>query len=221
MVPVITVDGPSGAGKGTLCRMIAEAKGFRLLDSGALYRLTGVACMKKGVDMDDLSAVAGVAKELDIEFVVVDGGTQVLLEKEDVSLQIREEEAGMRASKVGANTLAREALLERQRAFLGLPGLVADGRDMGTVVFPDAPAKIFLTASAEERAKRRVLQLEQAGVVAQYEKILVDIERRDEQDRTRKTSPLIPAEDALEIDSTVMSIQEVFDSIIEYVNKKI
>ena len=218
MIPVITVDGPSGAGKGTICRKLAEATGFELLDSGALYRLTGVACKRNCVDMHDHEAVAGVAAQLDIRFVADGSKTIVLLQGEDVSLAIRTEEAGMLASSVGANPLARSALLERQRQFKQAPGLVADGRDMGTVVFKDAPYKFFLTASAEERARRRVLQIAQSGGSADFEKVLADIEKRDYQDRNRATAPLLPAEDAIEIDSTSMSIEDVFICIMEHVN---
>ena len=219
--PVITIDGPSGAGKGTLCRLVAQATGYTLLDSGSLYRLTGLQCDKGGVDMSDLHAVADVAKNLDIEFVAEDDGTIVLLAGENVSADIRQEKIGMLASKVGANSLAREALLERQRAFRQRPGLVADGRDMGTVVFPDAEVKIFLTASAQERARRRVLQLEQAGHTAEFEVILKDIEERDYADMNRTVAPLAPADDATEVDCTAMTIPQVLERIMALVNRAV
>ena len=212
--PVITIDGPSGAGKGTLSRMVADRTGYLLLDSGALYRLTGVACLNKHVDMSDHPAVAKIAGNLDVQFIAQQGITQILLEGLDVTQKIREEAAGMAASQAGANPLARDALLVRQRAFRQAPGLVADGRDMGTVVFPDAQVKIFLTASAEERAKRRVEQLEIAGIVSDYEKILSDIRKRDHQDMSRKVAPLKPARDAVTLDSTAMSIKAVFEAIM-------
>ena len=221
MIPVVTIDGPSGAGKGTLSRLVANELGFHLLDSGALYRLTGVACDRKSVDMNNFEAVATVAAELDITFVVGGESTRVMLEGDDVSKVIREEKSGMLASKVGGNPLAREALLERQRVFRELPGLVADGRDMGTTIFPDATLKIFLTASAPERAKRRVLQLESAGHTADYEKILEDIEIRDMQDKNRASSPLVAAEDAIEIDSTALTIDAVFQKIIALYHQNI
>ncbi len=213
-VPVITIDGPSGAGKGTLSRLVAKETGFLLLDSGALYRLTGVACAKKNIDMENHPEVARVAGNLDVSFLVKDGRTQIILEKEDVTQKIREESAGMLASQVGSNPLARDALLVRQRAFRKAPGLVADGRDMGTVIFPDAEVKIFLTASAEERARRRVDQLNGAGVTSDFERILSDIKKRDEQDSNRKVAPLKPAKDALLLDSTSLSISAVFEAIM-------
>ena len=221
MIPVVTVDGPSGSGKGTICRKLAEATGFKLLDSGALYRLTGIACKRKCINMNDDEAVAQVAAELDIDFVAEGTKTVTLLDGEDVSLAIRTEEAGMLASCVGGNALARTALLERQRQFKQMPGLVADGRDMGTVVFNDATHKFFLTASAKERARRRVLQIEQNGGSAVFEQVLADIEQRDFQDRNRATAPLLPAEDALEIDSTNMSIEAVFEFIMDRIRTSI
>lgn len=215
MTPVITVDGPSGAGKGTLCRLLAEKTGFHLLDSGAIYRLCALASLKSGCDLEDQSAVGELARKLDIAFKLVNGATQILLAGEEVSTAIREERIGLLASKVAAYAPVRAALLERQRDFCRAPGLVADGRDMGTVVFPGAALKVFLTASAEERAKRRARQLELAGKAADYAKILQDIQQRDESDRNRENSPLVAASDALELDSTLLPIDQVFDRVYQ------
>ena len=219
MIPVITIDGPSGSGKGTICRHVAKAKGYHLLDSGALYRLTALASIRSHCDIDAELEVAAVAEQLDVEFFAENDTTVILLAGQDVSQTIREEQVGMTASKIAAYSTVREALLARQRAFAKAPGLVADGRDMGTVVFKDAPVKIFLTASAQERARRRVKQLEQAGLCEiHYEKILHDIEQRDEQDRSRATAPLVPAKDAQLIDSTALSIDEVVTRVLAYAN---
>lgn len=219
MAFVVTVDGPSGAGKGTLCLRLAQTLGFQLLDSGALYRLTALSAEKQGVSFDDEVALAKVAKTLDVRFQLSEQGVQVLLSDEDVSSSIRQEHVGMNASKVAACGAVREALLQRQRAFASNAGLVADGRDMGTTVFPDAPVKVFLTASAEERARRRVLQLQNAGAEVDEAKILKDIETRDRQDRERSTSPLKPAADALQLDSTDMSIDEVLSQVLDLVRE--
>jgi len=214
-IPVITVDGPSGSGKGTICKLLAEATGYSLLDSGALYRLTALACIKAGVNTADESQVTQQAQQLQIEFKVTPAQVLVLLAGQDVTQAIREEVVGMTASTVAAYPAVREALLQRQRNFQQAPGLVADGRDMGTVVFPAAPLKVFLTASAEERARRRVKQLEEAGTEGvNPEKILQDIQARDERDQNRSAAPLIPAADALVLDSTQMSITEVHNSIM-------
>lgn len=220
-IPVITVDGPSGSGKGTICHALAEALGFRLLDSGALYRLTAVAADNKGIDLDDEEAVHRVAKSLDIYFAPSDHGVQVFLDGNNVTSEIRREKASMGSSKVAAYPLVRKALLGRQRDFLKPPGLVADGRDMGTTVFPNAVVKIFLTASAEERANRRYKQLIERGESANLDTLLKDIKARDVRDSERSASPLIPASDAVSIDCTQLSIDEVVNQVLSLVEERL
>lgn len=209
---VICIDGPSGSGKGTLCQLLAEKLGYHLLDSGAMYRLVGLAGQKHGIALDDEPKVAALAENLDVSFLPGEAGepARVILEGEDVSADIRLESTGELASQVAVLPRVREALLQRQRDFAQAPGLVADGRDMGTVIFPDAPVKIFLTASAEERARRRVAQLEKAGEQADYPAILTDIQARDKRDSERKVAPLKPADDAHVLDATELNIDEVF-----------
>jgi cytidylate kinase len=220
-VPVITIDGPSGAGKGTLSHMLAQHLGWHFLDSGALYRITGQACVIEGVSWDDHPAVAEVARHLDVAFTpAANGEILVAYKGQDVSAQIRTEEGGRGASTVAAIPAVREALLQRQREFMQPPGLVADGRDMGTVVFRDAALKIFLTASASERAQRRYKQLIVKGESVSLPRLLEDIRERDERDSNRPISPLIPAEDAIVIDSSAMPITEVFDRVLHEVKQK-
>ena len=207
--PVIAIDGPSGSGKGTICKLLAQAMGYHLLDSGALYRLVALAAEHHGVSMENERALADIAAHLDVQFLTSPDGDKVVLEGEDVSLAIRTEAVGMNASRVASLTLVRKSLEERQRAFAELPGLVADGRDMGTVIFPQASIKVFLTASAEERADRRYKQLKSKGLDANLADILVDIQQRDDRDQNRSVAPLKPAADAVLIDCTHMSIVEV------------
>lgn len=214
-VSVITVDGPSGAGKGTLSHLLADALNWHFLDSGALYRVTGQACVMEGVSWEDAAAVTEVARHLQVEFFTDSNGeVRVLYKGTDVSREIRTEEGGRGASTVAAIATVREALLQRQREFLRPPGLVADGRDMGTVVFPGAPLKIFLTASSEERAQRRYRQLLEKGENVSLPRLLEDIEERDARDSSRSVSPLVPAEDAIVIDSSHMPIADVFAEVM-------
>jgi len=215
-VPIITIDGPSGAGKGTVAGLVAQQFGWHLLDSGAIYRVLAVAIEHHQLSIDEEEPIIPVAANLDVQFEVSSNECHVMLEGEDVSQQIRTEAIGELASKVAAFPRVREALLRRQRAFNVAPGLVADGRDMGTVVFPKAPVKIFLTASAEERAQRRFNQLKEKGLGVKITRLLDDIRQRDERDQNRTVAPLVPAEGALVIDSTHLSITQVVEKITNY-----
>lgn len=217
---VIAVDGPGGAGKGELTKRLSKALGYHLLDSGALYRVLAFAARKAGLAMFDEDSLVQEAQAMALSFQVQEDGVHVMLGREDVSKAIRTEEVGVNASKVAAHPLVRQALLQRQRDFRQEPGLVADGRDMGTVIFPDAQVKIFLDASAEVRATRRKLQLEAAGKEADFDKILQEITERDERDRNRAVAPLKPASDAMILDSTSMNIEEVFSAAMDYIKSK-
>lgn len=219
--PVITVDGPSGAGKGTLCMLLSKKLGFQLLDSGAIYRVLALAAIHHGVDTESEDALVPLATHLDVQFIAEGDLVKVILEGEDVSKELRKEETGMAASKVAALPRVREALLRRQRAFETAPGLVADGRDMGTVVFPQAQAKIFLDASAQERAHRRLKQLQDKGLDVRFDDLLSEIQERDDRDRNRPVAPLRPAEDALVLDSTSMNIDEVVEKALQYIESKL
>ncbi|MFJ2331789.1 (d)CMP kinase [Pseudomonas helleri] len=215
VAPVITIDGPSGSGKGTVAGRLAEHLGWGLLDSGALYRLLAFAAVNHGVALDNEALLSQLAAHLDVQFVGATEGksARIVLEGEDVTLAIRNETVAKGASQVAALPAVREALLQRQRAFREFPGLVADGRDMGTVVFPEAPLKIFLTASAEERARRRYLQLKAKGDDVSLPRLLDEIRARDERDTQRAIAPLKPAADAIQLDSTELSIEQVLERI--------
>ena len=211
--PVIAIDGPGGSGKGTIALHLARRLGWHLLDSGALYRLGAVAALDRGVGAEDETGLARVAGELDARFEAGDDGVEVLLDGVSVTDRLRAHETSEMASRVASVAAVREALVSRQRAFRQPPGLIADGRDMGTVIFPDAALKIFLTASAEARALRRYKQLKEKGESVNLSRLSEDIEKRDERDRTRAVAPLRPADDAHVIDSTEMSIEEVLSAI--------
>jgi len=212
--PVVCIDGPSGAGKGTLAVRLARQLGWHLLDSGALYRLVGKACLDAGVVWDDEGAVARIARSLDAEFDVVDDEVVAKLGGVDVTADIRSELGSKGASSVAVLPMVREALLERQREWARPPGLVADGRDMGTQVFPDSPLKIFLTASVEARAERRYSQLLAKGESVSLPRLLESIRDRDARDSTRSVSPLVAAEDAVTIDSTLLTIDQVLERVM-------
>ena len=218
--PVVCVDGPSGAGKGTLAQSLADTLGWKLLDSGALYRVVGLACLSAGVPLDQAQRVAVVARSLDVTFQPGAEGVSVWLSGQNVTREIRSEEGGISASTVAALPEVREALLLRQRELARLPGLVADGRDMGTVVFPSADLKVFLTASAEARAERRYHQLQGRGESVSLPRLLAAIRERDARDESRSASPLVPADDAIVLDSTALSAGEVLGRVRELVSAR-
>src|SRR5687768_13710901 len=213
--PVIAIDGPSASGKGTIAKRVAAALGFNYLESGALYRLVGLIALRQG--LRDETAIAEVARGMDVVFQA----DEILLEDEDVSLHIRHEEVGKRASDVARMPAVRRALMQRQRAFRQAPGLVADGRDMATVVFPDAALKIFLTASPEVRAQRRYKQLIEKGIAANLAALSRDLAERDARDANRAVAPLVPAPDSQVLDSSALSVEEVADRVLELWRKKL
>ncbi len=217
-IPVITLDGPSGSGKGTIARRVADALGYHLLDSGALYRLVALAAEDACVALENSDNLADVAKQLDVRFDSNPEGKEVIwLNGEDVTERLRTEQTGAGASKVAQFPAVRDALFERQRAFRKAPGLVADGRDMGTQVFPDAPLKVYLTASAEERAKRRHKQLKDKGLDVSLAALSRDIEDRDRRDSERTVAPLKPAMDARFLDTTGQTIESVTQTVLDWV----
>jgi cytidylate kinase len=223
VMPVITVDGPSGSGKGTVCRLLAEKLDWDVLDSGAIYRVLSLAAIHHHIALDNEEALVPLAANLDVQFPI-DGVTKkikVILEGEDVTHTIRNEEVGAAASKIAALPRVREALLRRQRAFRSESGLIADGRDMGTIVFPKAELKIYLTASAQERAKRRYLELKDKGLDVTLDGLLSEIEARDDRDMNRKVAPLVPAEDAIVVDTTELDAEQVFAKVTTLVKEAI
>ena len=220
-VAVITIDGPSGAGKGTISRIVAKKLGFHYLDSGALNRLLGLCSQRHHVSVTNVKSLAALAEHMDVEFKTTKSGEfTILLEGEDVTREVRTEETGALASQVAQYPEVREALLKRQRLFARAPGLVADGRDMGTVIFPDAPVKIYLTASAEERASRRYKELIAKGENVSLPTLVEQVRSRDERDMTRESSPLRPAAGAINIDTSSLSIQEVTDTVLNLLTVK-
>lgn len=223
-IPVITIDGPSGSGKGAITHRLAEALGFHILDSGALYRLIGLAARRRNIAFDAEDALVKLALELDIEFQPTsdpEEPIEILLFGERVTRDLRTNEAGTDASKVAPIEAVREAIKDLQQDFRKAPGLIADGRDMGTVVFIDSDAKIYLTASAETRAERRYKQLKDKGIDVSLRDLFISIQERDERDMNREVAPLIPAADARIIDSTKMDIDQVFNEALAFVREKL
>jgi cytidylate kinase len=220
--PIITIDGPGGVGKGTMARIIAGKLGFHFLDSGALYRVTAYACQKHHIPVEDPTKVAAIACALNLKFELKDDPMMdpgVIFEDEQVNEFIRAEACGTLASKISSYPELRQALLSLQHSFAKEPGLVTDGRDMGTIIFPEAPAKFFLTASPEVRAQRRQGQLQAQGICAKIDNLLEEIKARDLRDQTRSIAPLVPAKDALIIDTSTLSINDVVALMMQYIKK--
>lgn len=218
-IPVITLDGPSGSGKGTIAQILATELGWHFLDSGALYRILAYAAQRRGIALDDRTGLADLARNLPVTFSI--HNSKILLNDIDITNEIRTEQAGNAASQVAVIPEVRAALLARQRAFRTAPGLVADGRDMGTVVFPDAPVKVFLTASAEERARRRYNQLIEKGLDANLSTLVADIAERDRRDATRSVAPLVPAEDAEIVDTSDLDIAQTVACVRALVRQRL
>ncbi|MCE0723910.1 MULTISPECIES: (d)CMP kinase [Legionella] len=221
-VPVITLDGPSGTGKGTLCQLIAKHLKWNMLDSGAIYRVLAYAVRKNKIDFNEVHALTVLARSLNLHFASSDdNGAKVILDDEDISAEIRSEQCGQDASQIAAIQEVRQALLDRQRNFAQPPGLVTDGRDMGTVVFPKAILKVFLYASEEERANRRYLQLKEKGINVSLAQVVEELAKRDVRDTARTHAPLKPAEDAVQIDTTRLSIVQVFNIVLKLINERL
>lgn len=223
-IPVVTIDGPAGSGKGTISQRVSKELKWRILDSGALYRIVALAAQRRGLDLTNVKRISdsltSIAENLDVTFrSSAQGGVEVALENDIVTQAIRSESCGCSASQVAAIDSVRKALLNRQRQFLEMPGLVADGRDMGTVVFPNAKAKIFLTASPEIRGMRRLNQLKECGIDANLLRLIRDIEERDARDINRKVAPLVPADDAVVVDSGKLTINEVVEIVMGIVKQ--
>jgi len=218
---IITIDGPSGSGKGTVCHILASKLGWNLLDSGALYRILAFAALQEKVALDNDTELAELALNLQVAFISNGAGVDTVLNGQNVGDKLRTEIVAEAASKVASIQIVRDALLARQKAFYQAPGLIADGRDMGTEVFPNAPVKVFLDASAEERAQRRFNQLQNKGFDVSIAQILSEIKDRDHRDRNRAVAPLRPASDAIEIDSTSLTIDEVVDQVLDLVKLKL
>ena len=222
IVPIVTLDGPSGTGKGTLCHKLAKHLGWNFLDSGAIYRVLAIAATQHKISFTDVDSLISLAINLDLSFVADDNlDVSVYLDGCDVSQVVRMEETGQNASKIAALPAVREALLQRQRDFAVLPGLVTDGRDMGTVVFPDATLKIYLFASAKERARRRYLQLQAKGISVSLHQVESELKMRDFRDMQRDHAPLKPAHDAVIVDTTGLSIAQVFANILQLIHEKL
>jgi cytidylate kinase len=220
-IPVLTIDGPSGSGKGTIARRVADELGWGLLDSGALYRLTALAASRAGLVDATEAELAGLASGLDVRFSSADSGDeQIFLSGEEVSAEVRDEQCGLMASKIAPLPAVRQALVGLQRSFHKAPGLVADGRDMGTTIFPNAGLKVFLTASAEERAKRRHKQLKDKGIDVSLPALSRDIEDRDRRDSERSVAPLRPADDARVLDSSHLNIDEVVQTVLSWASEQ-
>lgn len=220
--PIITIDGPGGTGKGTVGQILARELGWHFLDSGVLYRALALAAVKHNVTFDNEPALVILAAHLDIQFITADSEVEprLIFEGEDVTESIRTEQCGSIASKVSVLRGVREALLERQRAFAEPPGLVTDGRDMGSIVFPNATLKVFLMASCEERARRRHKQLKEKGINANIDTLVHELAERDTRDRQRAVSPLVPAKDAMIIDTTTLSVNDVVDRVLQEVKQR-
>jgi cytidylate kinase len=221
-IPIITLDGPSGTGKGTLCHLLAKHLKWNMLDSGAIYRVLAFAARKNGLEAQDKEKLIPLALSLNLRFESSDDNeTKVILDEENISNEIRNEQCGQDASTIAAIHEIRAALLERQRSFAQAPGLVTDGRDMGTVVFPDAVLKVFLYADEEERAQRRYLQLKEKQINVSLAQVVEDLAKRDTRDTARTHAPLRPAEDAIKIDTTSLSIVQVFNNVLDLIDDRL